>query len=259
MSACINHCLNRIKVSFYIFIAISSIHYLTVSTAAGDVKETDSIRATQFWSDFSERFLDSVRKESVLTNKSDIILKGANFVLANKNDRFACKALYDLALESYKAGCFSNSIDLSYQALLLSQTLPGDHLLLWNLIAESHKGNSNYRDSVLACDKILSMSGPDILVHDLHQAAMTRKADLMLMSTNLSHEDRQRVEKLLKPLTEIVFSGSMSAPRGQLVCGRVQNLKSWDKLTMHLKLGKILLLITRWIIILLQSRQICVL
>jgi hypothetical protein len=69
------------------------------------------------------------------------------------------------------------------------------------------------------------MSGPDILVHDLHQAAMTRKADLMLMSTNLSNEDRQRVEKLLKPLTEIVFSGSMSAPRGQLVLGRVQNLK----------------------------------
>ncbi len=154
MSACINRCLNRIKVSFYIFIAISSIHYLTVSTAAGDVKDTDSIRATQFWSDFSERFLESVRKESVLTNKSDIILKGVNFVLANKNDRVACKALYDLALESYKAGCFSNSIDLSYQALLLSQTLPGDHLLLWNLIAESHKGNSNYRDSVLACDKI---------------------------------------------------------------------------------------------------------
>lgn len=238
MSACINNYINSIKVSFSIFIAISAIHYLTVLTVACDVKETNSIQATQFWSEFSERFLYSVRKELVLSKKSDIILKGANFVSVNKNDRFACKALYDLALESYKAGCFSNSIDLSYQALLLSQTLPGDHLLLWNLIAESHKGNSNYRDAVFACDKILLMSGPDILVHDLHQAAMTRKADLMLMSTNLSNEDRQRVEKLLKPLTEIVFSGSMSAPRGQLVCGRVQNLKKMGQVHDAFEVGQ---------------------
>ncbi len=69
MRACINNLLNRIKVSFYIFIAISAIHYLTVSTVAGGVKETNSIQATQFWSEFSERFLYSVRKESVLTNK----------------------------------------------------------------------------------------------------------------------------------------------------------------------------------------------
>jgi hypothetical protein len=238
MNTCISYHINRIKVYFYIFIAISSIHNLAVPTVAGDVEETTSIQATQFWSQFSERFLYSVRRESVLTNKADIILKAANFVSANKNDRFACKALYDLALESYKAGCFSNSIDLSYQALLLSQTLPGDHLLLWNLIAESHKGNSNYRDAVLACDKILLMSGPDILVHDLHQAAITRKADLMLMSTNLSNEDRQKVEKLLKPLTEIVFSGSMSAPRGQLVCGRVRNLKKLGQVHDAFEVGR---------------------
>ena len=225
MSIFINYCIYNLRVSLCIFIAISTIRYLTVLAVADDVKEADSIQVTQFWGEFSERFIYSVRKESVLSKKADLILKSANFVLVNKNNRFACKALYDLALESYKAGCFSNSIDLSNQALLLSQTLPGDHLLLWNLIAESHKGNSNYRDAVLACDKILLMSGPDILVHDLHQAAMTRKADLMLMSTNLSNNDRQIVEKLLKPLTEVVIGGSMSAPRGQLARGRLQNLK----------------------------------
>jgi hypothetical protein len=206
--------------------------------AADRLGEGDSLDITQFWVKFSESILQDVRVESDLARKAAIILKGAELVSINKNDRFACKALYDLAIESYKSGCFSNSVDLANQALLLPQTLPGDHLLLWNLIAESHKGNSNYPDALLACDKVLLMSGPDGLVHDLHQAAMTRKADLMLISTNISYEDRQKVERLLKPLTEIATTSSISAPRGQLLRGRIKNLKDLGQVNDAFEVGR---------------------
>jgi tetratricopeptide (TPR) repeat protein len=227
------------------FIGIKSVfllclvsNFLIKTIAADKSSAGDSLNVTQFWVKFSESILQVVRGESDLNRKSAIISNGAEMVSNNKSDRFACKALYDLALESYKSGYFSNSIELANRALLLPQTLPGDHLLLWNLIAESHKSNGNYSDSLFACDKVLLTSGPDVLFHDLHQAAMTRKADLMLMSTNISYEDRQKVERLLKPLTEIATSSSISAPRGQLLRGRIQNLKNLGQTNDAFEVGR---------------------
>lgn len=178
-----------------------------------------------FWEVFSGSILAGLKAEQGGDARLSLFSQARQMLATNQADPFICKATYCLAVEYYKQGSFADAEQYCRKSLRLPETQFGNHLSAWNLIAESYKAMGNYRASIAASDQVIQGEGPDMMKYDLHQAALTRKADLLLQLTNVVDADRRAAERLLQPLTEIKNSGPFSDKRGQLIRARVDNLK----------------------------------
>jgi len=193
---------------------------------------------TAFWEKFSSSIMAGLREEKSADARTAILIEGKRLVKANQSDRFACGAMYRLGMEFHRQGSFAEALECFDKALQLTETQSGDHLCAWNMIAECHKATKDYAAAIIACDAVLKCDGPDIMKYDLYQAALTRKADLLLQSTNASVSDRRAAEALLEPLTEIKNSGPFSEKQGQLIRARIQNLKKLGEVQQAYEIGE---------------------
>ena len=157
--------------------------------------------------------------------RTAILIEGEQLVETNQSDPFACKAMYSIGVEFYKQASYAEARECCEKALKLPDTPFGQHISAWNLIAECDKAMKDYIGAIQASDEVMKCDGPDLMKDDLQQAALTRKADLLLQLTNASTLDRQTAEAILGPLTEIKNSGPFNEMRGQLMRARIQNFK----------------------------------
>ena len=196
------------------------------------------IQPTAFWESFSSSIMAKVREEQTAKARTTILTYGEHLVETNQSDPFACKAMYSIGVEFYKQASYIEARKCCERALKLPDTLFGEHISAWNLIAESDKALKDYAGAIQASDEVLKCDGSNLMKYDLQQAALTRKADLLLQLTNASPSDRQTAEAILGPLTEIKNSGPFNEVQGQLVRARIQNFKKMGEFQQAAEVGE---------------------
>jgi tetratricopeptide (TPR) repeat protein len=184
------------------------------------------ITVTDFWNNFAVSILEKLKEENNPTARTVILLKGRQVIETNLSDPFACQAMYSIGAAYYRQNDFIQARECCAEALKMPETQSGNYISAWNVIAECYEASSNYVAAIEACDEVLKCDAPGLMKADMDQAALTRKADLLLRKSELSDDDRHEAEAVLAPLTEIKNLGPYSKLQGQLVRARIENLQS---------------------------------
>jgi len=164
----------------------------------GQVKAfTQPVQNDDFWNHFKRSVLAISMEETNTTAVSGILDNGAMLIKSHLTNEFACQAAYRLAVKYYQAGIYTNALKVADLALELTETQPGNHLLAWNLKAECYKSMGNYSSAIQASEEVLNREGPALLREDIHELALIRKADMILLSTNVTNAEREVAEAIL--------------------------------------------------------------
>lgn len=190
---------------------------------------------SDFWGHFQETVLSP---EWAVQNASVLTAYGVDLIRENQESKFANQAATRLAVKMRMSGLCSEALDVLDLALELPETHVGNHMRAWHTKAECLRVLGDNTGAAEASEEVLNYSEPTSLAQNLHQLALVRKADIILLSPDVVRDGRRIAEAALAPLTEIPNGGPGAEYRGQLVRARFLNLKEMGQLSKAERVAK---------------------